>query len=394
MMRGSALRRAFLAGAILCLPGCATKHYEPPPAVIPQPPEMTANEAVSAEHAQEVQQEVQQEAQQEPQPQASKRAQRFRPTGRSTADIRRQNAEAAFPLDFEQRLDTAHDVVYTAMQKGVEATDRNLADKDRTLVPVPAAPFRLGLMLESIDRSDGMEFNFNANLDIALGLPNIEKRLRIFVTSDDLDESPDTARDRSGLRAGLRYQVLNFLDFDLGVRIDVPPVAFASLKWTREYQLGLWDFYPLAKVFIETKDGFGAASGVTFDRWSGKTLVRSSSYAKWLHEDDLTAWSQSLVFARAHELIVPDRYGSYPRANDIGRGWGVHVLASGEDTSEVTYYEAAAFYTRPMKNRWLFWSVEPLMRWDRRYSWKADPGVRIGFNALFWDLARPARKQE
>ena len=105
----------------------------------------------------------------------------------------------------------------------MEATDRKLADKDKTLEPVPAAPFRLGLMLESIDRSDGMEFNFNANLDIALNLPNIEKRLRIFVTSDDLDEAPDTARDRSGLRAGLRYQLLNFLDFDVGVRLDIPP---------------------------------------------------------------------------------------------------------------------------------------------------------------------------
>lgn len=381
MIVGSAPWRVFLAGAILVMSGCATRRYESPPEVITQPPDITATEAVSDERAQDAKQD-----------QAVQRAQRSRPTSRSTAEIRRLNAEAAYPLDFEQRLDQAHDGIYTAVQKGVEATDRTLADKDRTLVPVPAAPFRLGLMVESIDRSDGMEFNFNANLDIALSLPNIEKRLRIFVTSDDLDEAPDTARDRSGLRAGLRYQVLNFLDFDVGVRLDIPPVAFTSLKWSREYQLGRVDFYPLAKVFLESKDGFGAASGVTFDRWSGKTLVRSSTYGKWLHEDDQTAWSQSLVFARAHQLIVPDRYGSYPRANDIGKGWGVHVLASGEDTGEVTYYEAAAFYTRPMKNRWIFWTVEPLVRWDRLYSWKADPGIRISLNALFWDLARPARQ--
>jgi hypothetical protein len=276
----SAPWRVLLAGAVLGVAGCATRHYEPPPEVIEQPPDITANEAVSPERAQEAQQE-----------QKVQRAQRARPTTRSTAEIRRLNAEAAFPLDFQQRLDHAHDLVYTGVQKGVEAVDRSLADKDNTLVPVPAAPFRLGMMLESIDRSDGMEFNFNANLDIALGLPNIEKRLRIFVTSDDLDESPDTARDRSGLRAGLRYQVLNFLDFDIGVRLDVPPVAFTSLKWTREYQLGRVDIYPLAKVFLESEDGFGAASGITFDRWSGKSLVRSSTYAKWLHEDDLTAWS-------------------------------------------------------------------------------------------------------
>ena len=218
----------------------------------------------------------------------------------------------------------------------VEATDQRFADKDTPLKPTPAAPFRIGMMLESIDRSDGMEFNFNANLDITLDLPNIEERLRLFITSDDLDEAPDTARDEGRLRAGLRYQIFRHLDFDLGIRVDVPPVAFASLKWTHEYELGKWDFYPLAKMFVETKESFGYALGTTFDRWSGRHLWRSSTYAKWRHDRNQTEWSQSLVYARAHELIVPDRYGSYPRANDIGRGWGVRVLASGEDTNVVS----------------------------------------------------------
>lgn len=370
MLEGSAPWRVFLAGAILVMSGCATTPREPPPAVVPQPPDATADEMVTE----------------------AVRAQRSRPSSRSIADILLQRQQAAHPLDFAQRLDSAHDAVYTGVQRAVEATDRRLADKDKPLEPVPAAPFRLGLTAESIDRSDGIEFNFNANLDIALSLPNLEKRLRIFVTSDGLDESPDLAGERSGLRAGLRYQLLRHLDFDLGVRFSAEPVAFTSLKWSREIQLGAWDFYPLAKVFLESSDGFGAASGVTFDRWSGRNLFRSSTYAKWLHDTDLTEWSQSLVFARAHELIVPDRYGSYPRARDIGRGWGVQLLASGEHTREVTYYEAAFFYTRPAKNRWLFWTVEPLVRWDRQYNWSADPGIRVGISALFWDLARPARQ--
>ena len=363
--------RAFAAGLILLLAGCATtRHQEAPPAVVEQPPDVTANQAATQ----------------------GARAQRSQPTTRSIADIRQQNKQAPFPLDFEQRLDHAHDLVYAAVQSGVEATDSGLADKEKKLEPVPAAPFRLGMTLESIDHSGSMEHNFHANLDIALSLPNIEKRLRLFITSEDLDESPDRARSESGIRAGLRYQLQRFLDFDAGLRFRPAPVAFTSIKWSREFQLGLWDFYPLAKVFLESKDGFGAATGATFDRWSGRSLVRSSSYARWLHGSGQTEWSHSFVFARAHELIVPERYGSYPRANDIGRGWGVHILASGEDTNRVTYYEAAAFYTQPMKNRWLFWSVEPLLRWDRGYNWHADPGIRIGFNALFWDLARPAKR--
>ena len=52
------------------------------------------------------------------------------------------------------------------------------------------------------------------------------------------------------------------------------------------------------------------------------------------------------------------------------------------------HHEAGIFYRRPTANRWLYWSVEPLVRWDRAYRWSADPGIRIGIEALFWDLAR------
>ncbi|MEO6367840.1 MAG: hypothetical protein ABIP38_07580 [Steroidobacteraceae bacterium] len=402
MKSGIAPARFIFAWAIVGLAGCAATRYEAPPEVIAQPPAITTGEAVAAGLDAELQAATDAAAS-PPSPApvsslaapaslqtAASRAQRRRPTNLSVEEIRKLNDGVRPPLDFQQRVDQAHDRTYTWMQGAVEATDHRFADKDVELSPVPAAPFRLGVMTETIDRSGGADFNLDVNFDIALSLPNIEKRLRIFVTSDDLDEAPRNGSDGS-LRAGLRYGLGNFFDFDIGVRVDVPPVAFASIKWTREVQLGNWDFYPFAKIFAETKESVGYAVATTFDHWSGRHLVRSSTYAKWREDRNRTQWSQTFIYARAHELIVPDRYGSYPRANDIGRGWGLRLLASGEGTSEVTYYEAGVFYARPTANHWLFWSVEPLLNWDRNYDWKADPGIRLGINALFWDLARPAR---
>ncbi len=403
MKSGIAPARVIFAWAIFGLAGCATTRYEAPPEVVPQPPAITTDEAIAAGLDAELQDAAAlatpvaarapapSPASVSPLTPAATRAQRRRPTELSVEEIRKQTAGVRPPLDFQQRVDHAHDRTYTWMQGVVEGTDHRFADKDRELSPVPAAPFRLGVMAETIDRSGGSEFNLDVNFDIALSLPNIEKRLRIFVTSDDLDEAPRNPNDGSSLRAGLRYPLGHYFDFDLGVRVNVPPVAFASVKWTREIQLGDWDFYPFAKIFAETKESVGYAAATTFDRWSGQHLLRSSTYAKWRKDRNRTQWSQTFIYARAHELIVPDRYGSYPRANDIGRGWGVRLLASGEGTSEVTYYEAGVFYARPTANHWLFWSVEPLVNWDRNYDWKADPGVRLGINALFWDLARPAR---
>jgi hypothetical protein len=367
--------RVLVAWALFGLAGCATTRHEAPPTVIPQPviAEATTPPATAA-------------------PAATRRSRRNRPTARTIPEIRSQNAAAPPPLDFQQRLDHAHDQIYTWGQTAVEATDHRFAAKDKELKPVPAAPFRLGATMESLDRSDGMELGFDANLDIALRLPNIEDRLRIFITSSGLDEAVDKAGGSTGLRAGLRYQARDSIHFDVGIRLDVPPVAFASVKWMREIELGDWDFYPFVKLFAETKESVGYAAATTFDHWSGRHLLRSSTYAKWRADRDKTEWSQSFIYALANELIVPDRYGSYLKANDIARGWGLRLLASGEDTHEVTYYEASVFYTRPTVNRWLFWTIEPLVRWDRKYSWNADAGIRVGINMLFWDLARPAKQ--
>lgn len=349
----------------------------------PQPPETTTSEVIEQGEADARQVAAAQEA--------AEIARRQRPTDDSVARIRSRRAEAAPPLDFRQRMDHVHDRIYVWMQSRVEGMDHALAAKDGPLRPVPAAPFRLALVGEAIDRNGTADLGLDANFDIALQLPNIKRRLGIFITSGELAESPRPERERQNLSAGLRYELLRHLDFDLGVRIDRAPVAFAALKWTREVPLGRWDFYPFAKIFAETKESVGYAAAVTFDRWAGRHLFRTSTYAKWRADKDSTKWSQTLIYARANQLIVPDRYGSYPRATDIGRGFGLRLLTGGDNAHSVDEYESAIFYRRPTRTRWLYWSVEPLVRWDRKHDWSADPGIRVGVEALFWDLARPGR---
>jgi hypothetical protein len=388
------------------LAGCAATRYEAPPRVAPPPPKITTDEAIAEGKKAELEAALPPgtpapEVAPAPDPASalqaalapvatSTRGQRLRPTDRSTEEIRGEKLN--LPLDFSERLDYAHDRVYTWGQGVVENTDRRWAGKNDQIKPTPAAPFRLGLTGEAIDHSGNVKFGLDANFDIALGLPNIEKRLRIFITSDDLDEAPRSSSGSSAVRAGFRYGILKDVDFDLGVRVDIPPVAFASLKWTREISLGSWDFYPLAKLFLETKESLGYAAATTFDHWSGRTLVRSSTYAKWRLDHDRTEWSQTFIYARAQQLIIANHYNSYPAADDIGRGWGVRLLASGENAHEVTRYETGVFYRRPTSNGWLYWHAEPIVQWNKKYDWHADPGIRIGIDMLFWDLARPARR--
>ena len=285
-----------------CGAGCASMRYEPPPEVAEQPPEATTTEMIEEGAAAEAAAASSREGEggeSDPaaagQPTAATAAgdapatastttttdRRYRPTDSSVEQIRSRSAAAAPPLDLRQRVDHAHDRIYVWMQSRVEAMDHGLAGGDGPLEPVPAAPFRLALVGEAIDRDGSVDLGVDANFDIALNLPNIERRLRIFITSAELDEGPRSERESQNLSAGFRYQILRHLDFDLGLRIDKAPVAFAALKWSREVPLGRWDFYPFAKIFAETKESVGYAAAVTFDRWAGRNLFRTSTYAKW-----------------------------------------------------------------------------------------------------------------
>lgn len=320
---------------------------------------------------------------------APRRPERIGPSLRSTAEIREEAARRPYPLDFGQRLDRTHDWLYVNAQQLVEDTDRRFAPPDAELLPVPATPFRIGLVTETLDRPDGVKFDLDLNLDVTLNLPNIERRLRVFVTSDDVAESPDVAGEDANLRAGLRFNPAGNLDFDVGLRGDLPPIAFVSLRWAKFQPVGRWDLHPFAKLFAETDEGVGVSGGFTLDRRLGRsTIFRSSSFAKWRNDRDATEWTQAFLIARAGELLVPERYGRMVRNRDLARGYGLQLLATGERRNTVDYYEAAAFYKRPLRHRWLYGYVEPLLRWDRKYDWNADPGIRIGFEALFWDLAR------
>ena len=423
MVWGKSLGAVLGVAATLSMAGCAATRYEPPPELAPQPPDITTTEAIekardaelaaeleaagAVEAAREAVAAVKEEtAPLEAKPEviavptaavspAVQVTQRYRPTGQSVDVVRLQNAAAPQPLDFSQRLDHYHDRTYAWAQGLVEATDRRFAGETGDLKPVPAAPFRIGISVETFDRSDGIELNLRAELDIALSLPNIESRLRLFVTSDDLDESPQVGNEDTNLRAGLRYDLPREFNFDVGVRLDWPPVAFTSVKWQREFKPGNWDFYPFAKLFLETGEGLGFSSAATFDRWAGRHLFRSSTYGRWTDQQDIISWSQAFIYARVHQVLAPDRYGSYLKGSDLGRSWGVRVLAAREREDDMPegnqYYEFGLFYRRPTKNKWLLWTVEPMMRWDDRYGYSADAGIRLGLDALFWDLARPAR---
>lgn len=305
-----------------------------------------------------------------------------RPSRETAATLRSQSA----PQDGLERW---HDGFFLGVQDFITRLDSRFVDEDESALPVPISPFRIGLESESIRRASGsVEMRPRIDLDILLQLPNLERRVQVFVTSDTLSESPLTHRASSAVRAGVRLGALQNVDLDLGVRADVPPVAFASLRWQRVLAWDHWQVLPLAKIYVESGKGIGAAAGASFERWWDHGVFRAASYANWRLDTGDTEFTQSLTFARASEVLRQGRYSDVVGGRDFARGYGLQLLASGTHDTGAQRYEASLFLKRPTAARWLYWSVAPLVSWERNQHWHPDPGIRIGLDALFWDVSR------
>jgi hypothetical protein len=297
-------------------------------------------------------------------------------------------AGAADQPDGLTALDRWHDRLFLGVQDFITRLDSRFVDADEAPLPVPVSPFRIGIESDAIRRADGsLEARPRADLDVLLQLPNLERRLQVFVTSDTVSESPRIHRASSAVRAGLRLTPLRYLDFDVGLRADVPPVAFASLRWQRDVKLGDWQLQPLAKLYIETGEGVGFAAGASFDRWWDHWVFRASSYANWHHRTLDTEYTQSFTIAHAAETLRQGRYSDVVGGRDLARGYGLQLLASGTRDHGADRYEASFFVKQPTATRWLYWHVAPLLTWERQQGWRPDPGIRIGIDALFWNLS-------
>lgn len=287
-----------------------------------------------------------------------------------------------------ERLDALHDDLYASMQQVFKSLDDLFADDDSAPVAIPASPFSISIGPTVIKRGDRYVVDVDAEFDVTLKLPNLQRRASVFLTTEDLSEiSESKDSGRQAVRTGLRYAALQAFDVELGVKLDAPPVGYAALRWSRRWRQGDWDVQPYAKLFAQTDDGVGASAAFIVNHWRGRTLSRSVSSAKWLHDRRATEWSQSFSLARIEALLEPDQYSARLRGQDLADGWGLRVQAGGADTSAVDYYEVGPFLKQPLHSDWLYLSAQPVVRWERRHGWRADPGLRVGLYALFWGLA-------
>ncbi len=314
---------------------------------------------------------------------------RVRPSGGTFAGLRRTSTAVAHSVG--ERLDKGHDWLYRRLEHFLVTVDQHYADPQRAALVVPLSPLRIDFDTEFLNRQHGLSLAPRPDFDATLRLPNIERRLRIFISSSNLAEAPENpALEHSPVRAGVRFEQHSHVDVDVGVRVKLKPTVFAALRWAPQYSFGNSRLYPLLKPYVESGLGLGVGGGFTLERWSGRWVVRSSSYTNWLRNTSATSWAQTLLLGHAQAVIQEREYGKFTAGRDLACGTVLRLLASGDRLSSASLYEFSVMFKRPLHGGWLYGYFEPLMRWERGSDWHPDAGFRIGLDALFWGLASDA----
>jgi len=255
---------------------------------------------------------------------------------------------------------------------------------------VPPSMLRVDFQAAAIHQAGGEALLGNTDFEATVHLPNIERRLRLFVTSEDLQESPAVPSEQpSGIRAGARFEPLPKITFEFGVRTNLKPSAFSALKWAPTLASGLVKVTPLAKLYVDSRLGYGASAGVALERWQRRWIVRSTSYVDWLHTTSGVSgsdWSQTFIVGYAPSIIRENQYGTVASGHDLACGAVLRLYTASDQRAGSAMREASVLLKRPLHDGWLFGYVEPIIRWNRSTDWHPDLGIAIGVDILFWGV--------
>lgn len=290
------------------------------------------------------------------------------------------------------RMDYLHANVQRRISEPLRATDAYFADdSDAPIVP-PQAQVRLGLYGSAWEGKD-FEFELKPNVEMDVELPNLKRRLRVFVETERANDLPerDTANNEDkGLNVGARkwFEKLN-LSADVGVKAQWPPEAFARLIWTREWEFGKWGMRPEQRIFYETDDGFGALGTLRNSRWLGagsEGLFQQNLSAKWSTETETLTWSASASFARVPALLDENLRGKNAGWEDSARAQAIRYTCFGSDGS-VDSHRVVLGFRGPLYKRWIYWEADPGLEWHREDDYETTFMFRCGIDMLFWGRA-------
>lgn len=237
-------------------------------------------------------------------------------------------------------------------------------------------------------------FEPKARLRLKYDLPNLEKRLNLFLGRDDSDNLVQDREEGFAIRssvfgvetqdrwlAGLGYSVpgkwKERLDFRVGARLSSAPETFVQGRLRRNVFVGERSVWRLREtVFYENRDGFGSTTSADFDHVLRRTLL-----FHWGTVGTVSESTDGLDWRSA--TVLYQNLGSRSRS---ALAYELFLRGSTGSDFAVREYGARTVYRRPLNRQWLFGELVGGYTWPRESVDEPREGsalIGIGVELLF-----------
>jgi len=230
-----------------------------------------------------------------------------------------------------------------------------------------------------------------ARLRLNYELPNLERRVRLFLGREDRDFTADRGegfavrsavfglQEQDDWLAGLGYsppgRYFQRVDFGVGMRVKSASEVFVQTRYRRNIFAGDRDVWRFREtVFWENRDGFGTTTRLDWDR-----VLSPNRLLRWGNIGTVSQESEGLEWRSA--IIV------YHNLRHL-RAWAGELFLRGATAAEVPLREFGGrlIYRQPLRGRYLFGDVIAGYTWPQRYDDDKRTGsamIGLGVEMLF-----------
>jgi hypothetical protein len=231
-----------------------------------------------------------------------------------------------------------------------------------------------------------------ARLRLKYDLPNVDKRVNLFLGRDDRDDVVQGRQEGFAIRssvfgietqdrwlAGLGYSPpgrwKERLDFRVGARLSSSPEAFVQGRLRRNVFLGERSVWRLREtVFYENRDGFGSTASADFDH-----VLRRKLLFRWGTVGTISEVTEGLDWRSATVL-----YQNLGARSALA--YELFVRGSTDAEVAMREYGARTIYRRPLNREWLFGELIGGYTWPRESRDEPREGsvmIGLGVELLF-----------
>ena len=251
---------------------------------------------------------------------------------------------------------------------------------------------RMLLRLESFSE-DGQGTDVKLRASLRVGIPYAQKRLKLIVAGDPNRESDiqgtsgSTVRssfdriDKNDVSISLQRSIVEKFNRFISTRLGLifrnwRPEVFVEGRYRYFYNLDPWGFRFTERLRWYTDKGWDSLTTFDFERpLSERFFFRTTVEGGWLEEED--GFSHSLNFSLSH-LLSPRRAIEYSMSNSFQTRPNYHLL---EVALRIRYRQR-------IWRDWLFYDIEPQMRFPNEYDFDMTPGIMLRLEAIIGKYKR------